>query len=307
MGKILFQLTPEIIDMIIFGMENQSDEYCVDIKTGNVLSGTDASEEYDDIGSFILAVPDWLPADGFQLMEGFVAALHNPVYKDTLRKVLSEGRGAFRNFKNTIKEHESLTQQWYLYKEKVMRSRVIEWYNINSEILKYNDIDENTDETENLILIDFVFNVNCPKWKNLITEKSYESIRESLGEQEVVLSEYLIRRNRAFMNVPGYRPLSVCAETVDGEFSGLISGGLAETGVSNSLVAVVNNIWVEKAFRGMGIAKHLIDNFSQNAIDQGCEKIIFELPGRGVLLNSTLEARGLSTFFTTMAVITENL
>ena len=80
MTKILFQLTPEIIDMIIFGMENQSDEYYVDIKTGGVLSETQAEEEYEDeyIDSFIMPVPDWLPTDGFQLMESFVAALHNP-------------------------------------------------------------------------------------------------------------------------------------------------------------------------------------------------------------------------------------
>ena len=307
MGKILFQLTPEIIDMIIFGMENQSDEYCVDIKTGNVISGTDASEEYDDTDSFVLSVAEWLAADGFQLMEGFVAALHNPVYKETLRKVLSEGRGAFRNFKNTIKEHESLTQQWYLHKEKVMRSRVIEWYNLNSEILKYRNIDENTDETENLVLSDFVFTIDCPKWKNLIREKSDESIRESLGDREEVLAEYLISRNRSWLNVPGNIPVSVCAETVDGEFAGCITGCMVETEVSRRLVVVCNIIWVEKKFRGMGLARQLIDDFSKNALLLKAERIIFELPGRGSLLNSTLEARGATAFFTTMAVNSGNL
>ncbi|MCK5200423.1 MAG: hypothetical protein KAR21_18835, partial [Spirochaetales bacterium] len=304
MGKILFQLTPEIIDMIIFGMENQSDEYCVDIKTGNVISGTDASEEYDDTDSFVLSVPEWLPADGFQLMEGFVAALHNPVYKETLRKVLSEGRGAFRNFKNTIKEHESLTQQWYLHKEKVMRSRVIEWYNLNSEILKYRNIDENTDETENLVLSDFVFTIDCPKWKNLIREKSDESILESLGDQEVIIAEYLISRNKFCMDVLDNTSISVSAETVEGEFAGCINGGIIEAGDIRRIVAVANAIWVEKKFRGMGLARQLIDDFSKNAILLKAERIIFELPGRGFSLNSTLESRGAATFITTMAVNT---
>ncbi len=309
MGKILFKLTPEIIDIIIFGMENQSDEYCVDIKTGDVISVTEAYEEYEDedIDSFVIPVPDWLPADGFQLMESFVVSLHNPVHKEALRKVLSAGRGAFRNFKNTIKEHDSLTQQWYLHKEKVMRSRVIEWYNINSEILKYSDIDENTDETENLILTDFVFSTDCSKWEDLTNEKSDESVRESLGDREELLAEYLISRNRSFQDLPGNIPLSVCAETIDGEFAGFISGGMVETGVSRRLVAVGNIIWVEKKFRGMGLARHLIDSFSQNAEVQRCERIIFELPGRGSLLNSTLEARGASAFFTTMAVNVKNL
>ena len=122
MGKIIFQLTPEIIDLIIFGMENQSDEYYVDIKTGEVLSETMVEEIYEDayIDSNIVSVPEWLPSDGFQLMESFVADLHNPVYKEVLRKILSAGKGAFRNFKNTVKEKESLTQQWYHHKENIM-------------------------------------------------------------------------------------------------------------------------------------------------------------------------------------------
>lgn len=309
MGNIIFQLTPEIIDMIIFGMENQSDEYCVDIKTGDVLSETQVDEEYEDrdLDSFVLPVPDWLSADGFQLMESFVVSLHNPIHKETLRKVLAEGRGAFRNFKNAVKEHESLTQQWYIYKEKMMRSRVIEWYNINSEILKYSDIDENTDETENLVLTDFVFNVDCLKWENLIVEKSAESIRESLGDPETVIAEYLISKNKSWLDLPGNMPVSVSAETIDGEFAGCISGGIIEAGAARHIIAVGNVIWVEKKFRGMGLARHLIDNFSQYVMNHKADKLVFELPGRGSLLNSTLEARGLSVFFTTMAVITENL
>ncbi len=309
MAKILFQLTPEIIDLIIFGMENQSDEYYVDIKTGDVLSETQIEEDYDDdyIDSYIISVPDWLSSDGFQLMESFVAALHNPVYKETLRKILAAGKGAFRNFKNTVKEHESLTQQWYQHKEKVMRSRVIGWYNLNSEILKYNEIDENTDETENLILSDFIFNTDCSKWKELINEKSNESIHESLGENEVDIAEYLISKNNSLLALPGNIDVFVCAETLDGEFAGSIKGGIIKTGENNSIIGVANVVWVEKKFRGMGLARHLIDAFSQNVRVEGCKKIIFELPGSNSVLSSTLEERRALGILTTMVVRVENM
>ena len=111
---------------------------------------------------------------------------------------------------------------------------------------------------------------------DLIREKSDESIRESLGDREEVLAEYLISRNRSFQDLPGNIPLSVCAETVDGEFAGFISGGVFETGISRRLVAVANIIWVEKKFRGMGITRHLIDDFSKNAITRKAERIIFD-------------------------------
>lgn len=309
MAKILFQLTPEIIDLIIFGMENQSDEYCVDIKTGNVLSESQAHEDFEDtyIDSYIVSAPDWLPSDGFQLMESFVAALHNPVYKDILRKVLAAGKGAFRNFKNIVKEHESLSQQWYMHKEKVMRSRVIEWYNINSEILKYNDIAENTDETENLILSDFVFKKDSSRWKDLIDKIIKESIRESIGDNDAVIAEYIISKNESWLASPGIIPVSISAETASGEFAGNISGGIMWTGDSSGFIAVASVIWVEKKFRGMGLARHLIDTFSQNAKNKKCERIVFELSGNGFSLNSTLEARGAAAFFTTMAVKVKNM
>jgi len=309
MGKILFQLTPEIIDMIIFAMENQSEDYFVDLKTGAIISDEELSEEYDveDIDLSLISVPDWLPSDGFQLMESFVAVLHNPVYKELLRKILSAGKGSFRNFKNTVKEHESLTQQWYLHKDNIMRSRVIEWYNLNSEILKYKDVNENTDETENLVLSDFVFSINNPKWENIIREKSAESIRESFEDKKDLLGDYLIDRIEMFSDIPGNIPVFACAESLDGTLAGVIGGLLVRTGPSRRMVAVVNIIWIEKKFRGLGIARHLIDLFSKNALENKAEKLIFELPGKGSVLVSTLESRGGDVFITTMAVNTENL
>lgn len=304
MSKILFQLTPEIIDMIIFGMENQSDEYYVDIKTGDVLSETQAEENFEDeyIDSYIVSVPDWLPSDGFQLMESFVATLHNPVYKEVLSKILSAGKGAFRNFKNTVKEHESLTQQWYLHKEKVMRSRVIEWYNQNSEILKYMDINENTDDTDNLILSDFVFLEGDSKWQHVFPEIYSEAVHESFPESDSFYTDYIISRNKYFANLPGNTPLLICAETINGEFAGFISGYIINPDFSGSSFAVANAVWVEKIYRGLGLAKSLIDQYFVLALKNNAANLIFELADTKSILNSTLEERKLSVFLTTRVV-----
>jgi len=309
MGKILFKLTPEIIDMIIFGMENQSDEYFVDISTGEVMSDTQVMEEYEDeiIDTKFIPEPNWLPADGFQLMESFVAYLHNPVQKETLGKVLSAGRGAFRNFKNTIKENESLTQQWYVHKEKVMKSIVIDWYNLNSEILKYNDIEENTDETENLILSDFIFTGNSKKWESLILPKSSEAVQESLGEEDTIIADYVISRNRIIHDQSGSRHVFISAETVGGDFAGFISGLVIGQEPSSCIISVVDIIWVEKIFRGLGIARRLVDEYSKNVRVAGVKRIVYELPGSIPTMVSTLEARGATHVFTTLAVKVVNM
>ncbi len=304
MGKILFQLTPEIIDMIIFAMENQADEYYVDIKTGDVLSESQAEEEYDDeyINSFTVPVPDWFSSDGFQLMESFVAAMHNPVYEDQLRKILSAGKGAFRNFKNTVKEHESLTQQWYRHKENIMSSRVIEWYNLNSEILKYKDINENTDETDNLISSDFIFLEGDSKWQDVFKEKYSEAVNESLSGLDSFYADYIISRNEYYSNLPGNIPLLICAETISGEFAGFISGYIFKSNLNPSSFALANAVWVEKLYRGLGLAKSLIDKYFILAQKNNAEKIIFELPESNSVLNSTLDARDLSVLLTTRVV-----
>lgn len=310
MGRILFQLTPEIIDLIIFGMENQSDRYYVNINTGVVLSDVQTGKCSEGERLLLIPLPEWLSADGFQLMEGFVALVHNPIHKEVLRRVLSAGKGAFRNFKNAVKDDDSLTAQWFHHKERVMRLRVIEWYNLNSEIIKYSSIDENTeentDETENLILTDFVFNTNYSFWKDLIAQKSAEAIRESLGD-DYLLAEYLLCKYKSFAENPENTPVFVCAETVVGEYAGHIGGSIIKTECSGHIFAVSNIIWVEKKFRGMGLARHLVDLFTQNANSKSCEKLIFELPGSGSVLNSTLETRGASAFLTTMEVSVQRL
>ncbi len=304
MGKMLFQLTPEIIDMIIFGMENQSDEYYIDIKTGDVLSESQAEEEYDDeyIDSFTVPVPEWLPSDGFQLMESFVADLHNPVYKEALRKILSAGKGAFRNFKDTVKEHDSLTQQWYRHKGKVMSSRVIEWYNLNSEILKYKDINENTDDTDNLILSDFIFLADGSKWQSILKVKYPEAVHESFPASDAFYADYFIGRNEYLINISGNLPLIICAETGNGEFAGFISGYMVKDGFSDDPFALVNAVWVEKIYRGLGLSKSLIDQFFVLAKKNNAEKLVFELPEYKSFLGSALEERNLSVFLTTRVV-----
>jgi len=307
LSGIDFQLNPEIIDLIIFGMENQSDEFCVNVKTGKVLSVNEARQVYGEIDDVVIPVPQWLPADGFYLMESFVADLHNPVCQESLRSILTSGKGAFRNFKKAVKENDTLTQQWYLHRERILKSRVIDWYHRNSEILKYQDIDENTDETDNLIISDFVFTCNSKKWENLIIIKCIEAVEESLGQDDKLLADYFITRNRILKTLPNIRSVFISAETISGDFAGCISGFIMEQDKSHRVIQIIDRIWVEKIYRGLGIARLLLDKNLQDAANSGVEKIIYELPGSTPVLVSTLETMGADKLFTTLAVIVEKM
>ncbi len=306
---LLFELTDEIIDLIIFGMEDQGEDYYVNIQNGIVGSRSFILRDQNaaNIDSTAIPVPEWHPSDGFQLMERFVAAIHNPVHKEALVDILSAGRGAFRNFKSYVKESEILSKQWYSHKDKIMRSRVVEWYNTNCDILKYKDIEENTDETENLILDDFVFRIDYSDQEDLIKCKAEVSIRENLDKRGKGIADFFIKRNILFLESPGVEALSVYAETLEGEYAGSITGGSFSDTDSDTKLGVVHSVWVEKKFRGMGLARHLIDQFLKEAVNRSIKTVLFELPGGSSELKSTLEARAASSIFTTMAVNIINL
>ena len=65
-----FKMTPELMDQVIFGMENQKDKMVLDSETGLVVPTSTLTEE-ELQGEQYYQLPSWEPADGFQLMEGF--------------------------------------------------------------------------------------------------------------------------------------------------------------------------------------------------------------------------------------------
>ena len=87
------ELTPELIDQIIFGMENQISYYYLDLEQGKVEEESQLEEEQRTDESRYILIPRWSSADGFQLMERFVDSLRNPVFRERLREALASRKG----------------------------------------------------------------------------------------------------------------------------------------------------------------------------------------------------------------------
>ena len=73
-----FELSPEVYDQIIFAMEDQASRSFVHRLTGQVVTG-----ERLEGGDQYVSAPRWKPADGFHLMEGFVATVPNRFYRSS--------------------------------------------------------------------------------------------------------------------------------------------------------------------------------------------------------------------------------
>ena len=66
----------EIVDRIVFAMEDQGAYYSVDVETTELIK-----DHGPHLGDRFLLIPAWRPTDGFNLMERLVATLRNPVHE----------------------------------------------------------------------------------------------------------------------------------------------------------------------------------------------------------------------------------
>ncbi|MEL3906603.1 MAG: UPF0158 family protein [Treponema sp.] len=157
-----FILSPEIIDDIIFAMENQNDVFVFDAAAGFCVSpaeqaqyaGTDGNEDR------FYMIPAWTPADGFRVMEQFTARVHNPVLRELLRAALERKKGVFRLYKNVLKAYPAAGQDWHRFKERQMKAAVYEWYNDLRTVWGLEKIRFEEEETDSLLHQDFTFELH---------------------------------------------------------------------------------------------------------------------------------------------------
>lgn len=159
-----FILSPEMIDDIIFAMENQNDHYVFDSAEGFCVNTDTEAYNAENTGNTegrYYDIPHWTSADGFRIMEQFTAQVHNPLLREELRTALNQKKGVFRRFKSALKINPAVEQGWYRFKERQMKAAVYEWYNDlricwGLEKIRF---EEDTEETGTLLPQDFTFDV----------------------------------------------------------------------------------------------------------------------------------------------------
>ena len=155
-----FILSPEIIDDILFAMENQTELFSFDAREGMCVGRCEIDDEFAADGSErYYGIPHWTSADGFRLMELFTARVHNPALRAALQDALRQRKGVFRRYKAVLATAPTIEQEWYRFKDARMKEAVYEWYNKLRMIWGLEKISFE-EETENqLLLEDFVFQI----------------------------------------------------------------------------------------------------------------------------------------------------
>lgn len=245
-------------------MENQEKESYINIITGEIEFFDKGTK--DQLEDELYSLPEWGPIHGFRIMDDFTGSLKNPLVKQELKSVLNSGNGVFRKFKNVIKENPEIQKLWYQYKKNEMKTLILIWYNQLRELVGLDILtDDEFEDEQELLGFDFTiesakkdsldFIVNSDKkafselynmYPNDVIDELYERKREGIDFVEIFDQDYVF-----------------VAKSPTGDTTGFIWFIDYVLGEKFKVIELVQ-LYVDPAFRGLGLGKLLLDKIIEN-------------------------------------------
>ena len=145
----------EMIEMAMEDVNRDLIEYYLDTENGQVIVLSEEVSKYieDDEYMNIRDLPDWqkdeikiaekilndqtdryvnIPEkpsyESYEVMVDFTDRVEDELLRDKLNIAL-DGKGAFRRFKNVLKNYPDYEKKWFVFKETRLEEEVIDWLN----------------------------------------------------------------------------------------------------------------------------------------------------------------------------------
>ena len=144
-----FELTVKLTDEILKALENQEEEFLIDAKNGCLIKKNQNGFTADEENYY--KIPEWTSAEGYKIRDEFTQNLHSPAVQDELLDILQSGRGVFKNFKNTLKKYPEVDRKWHIFKNRIMKFYINDWYNELRELWGLEKLDCFPESDENLV------------------------------------------------------------------------------------------------------------------------------------------------------------
>lgn len=289
---MIFDLTDSLCSQILFAMENQQKDFVLDARTKKVIECDHSEVDQENI----YLLPVWTSSDGYNLLESFVASYKGVEPYEHLAGILAEGRGVFKNFKNTLKMYPEIERRFHSFKNKKMKFLIYEWYNALRESWGLESLEQDFYEYDDLILEDFTFRafdctLDSVDAANLasaffeeLKEKFFGKLGFALSKQSEALFNFI---NQGLKNesVKGF----VC-HTLSDEFAGclLYSSDLSSTQES----VFLTGLFVKQNYRGLGIARELLKRCISSLSENGIQFFIIDNSFVPKVLKPMLEKMG---------------
>ncbi len=268
-----FELTSELINEIVFSMEDQNEFYLLDSCGPVLLKKTEVSNPDSDR---YYSLPVWDSISGFKLMEQFVTALKNALVADKLRNILSVGKGVFRNFKNVLKEYPEIEKQWFSFKEQKMKQVILSWYNDLRDFWGLEHLGFEPEENSELVQDDFVFRSFQEADRNTLrasVDSAVRDINENYkGESGSVLA-LLWEKQREFEN--DKKSVILICESVSEDFVGFAAASYFDEKGDCRQAVLVTSFLILPQFRGLGLGTELLRKTLQELKEKDVKKVFF--------------------------------
>lgn len=261
---MVFALTEKLEGEILQALENQEQKFLLDAENAVLVPADSAGADEDSYYS----LPEWTSAQGYELREDFVSTLHSPIAKDELQRILHSGRGVFRNFKNELKNYPEVEKLWHLFKNRKMRLYISDWYNQLREIWGLEKLQQEPEETDDLIKDDFTFESYASSGKGEILQILKNA---ALGEfsssapdelQDILFDLWL----QQFENAEKLEQTGIVCHSNSDDFAGCITAAPASKRTDKILV--LTSFYVPEKYRGLGIGNELLSMFMDALRDQ---------------------------------------
>ncbi len=297
-GYMLPPLSDEFLYQVIFCMEDQANEYCVDLKDGVVTEVEFVADRREIEPQRFLDLPPWYPSDGFRTMEKFVSTLRNPLYRERLRQVLQSGKGVFRQFKDVLHEQPTLERLWFYYKDREIRRRIFHWYERHDEAFRLARLGEEVpdDGSSELVREDFTITDEIDSYRDDVAQLKELAIRRVM-ELEIPTARHMaVKLREAWREHPD--DAHVVALSLEGEFAGFIRYHIQDP----EQVAVIRCFAVHEEYQGLGVFRYLFDSLCSRLSLQGVRDVVVPLAGDALKIERMFDAIGPSDVTHTISV-----
>jgi ribosomal protein S18 acetylase RimI-like enzyme len=256
-----FELTEALISDLLFSMEDQEGDFYMDAQDAVIVE----SAGLEDNKNRYINLPGWDSSDGFRLMERFTVGVRNLLVREELFTALNRGKGVFRAFKNVLHAYPTIEKRWFSFKEREMKREVIKWYNALRDEWGMERIGTEPEETDDLILEDFIF--------RSVQEKD---ITEAAFLHRLCLDEYQANSKRPLLqadqNIAEY--IAFIAETGSGDFAAYIAAARDQNSGSFHITALE----VKAEYRSLGIGEELLSHFIEKLDPHDATMVSIDLP-----------------------------
>jgi ribosomal protein S18 acetylase RimI-like enzyme len=258
-----FELTEALIDNMLFCMENQQEIFLWDLQERSVVNRSHLIFfEKDAFQNRYLPLPQWNSSNGFRLMERFAARLKNSTVQHELTAALDQGRGVFRAFKDVLNRYPEIENRWFVFKDREMKQEIIKWYNVLRDEWGMERIGGEPEETDDLVLEDFIFRVPDPADRPAVEAAHRRLFKDRLEKRQIPVD---------LQETPEGEP-ALIAETSGGDFAGFIS--VIRTAETLHICALE----VKPEFQGLGVGEALCSRFLDSCKDAQTGSITIDLP-----------------------------